>query len=246
MTQRLFTLIMSQATGFLAGVAIGYFVNSTIYFPFIVLTLHSAISILTAYFLKCTRPWIILNGIIPIGIFLSTTLPLSYTALLLITLFVILLYIPTLYSGVPFYPTSNDAYGEILKLIPNDKELTFIDLGSGFGSLLKYLSSHRPQAKFIGVEISPMAWAISKIRFYRNKNISIFLKDMWDLDLEKYDFVYAFLAPGPMPRLWQKVKKEMRPKTVFITNTFDVGIVPTHRIKLQDTKQSELLVFDIT
>ena len=45
------------------------------------------------------------------------------------------------------------------------------------------------------------------------------------------DVVYAFLSPAPMPRLWEKVQREMRPGTLFISNRFIVpGVKPHQRI----------------
>ncbi len=249
MINRLFTTLLSQAAGFLGGVLVGFFLEAQSFFPIIVLVLHTVIATLVAYFLKCTRPWVILNALIPIGMFVSTYLPLSYSALIILTLFVVLLFLPTFFSGVPFYPTSKEAYDQILKLIPEskitDQKLVFLDLGSGFGALLSYLSTHRPDITFIGVEISPLAWLTSKVWLWQRKNIKITFKDMWDLNLSDYDFVYAFLAPGPMPRLWQKVREEMRQGCTFITNTFDVNATPSEKIKLKDNQQSELLVFKL-
>jgi len=46
--------------------------------------------------------------------------------------------------------------------------------------------------------------------------------DLWPCDLGQYDVVFAYLSPVPMEQLWNKVKREMRPGTVFISNTFEV------------------------
>ena len=248
MINRLFTTLLAQACGFLVGTISGFLLDAQSFFPLVVLFLHTTVAIGIAYFLKTSRPWIILNGLIPISLFASTYLPLSYTGILFVTLFVLLLFLPTFFSGVPFYPTDKRAYKQILNLIPDNQVITFLDLGSGFGSLLKYLARHRPKVNFVGVEISPLAYFLSKLRFIGSKNVRIIFKDFWSLDLSQYDYVYAFLAPGPMPKLWEKVKKEMKKRSVFLTNTFDVDSAPFQTIILETDKdrtqqQSKLSVF---
>ncbi|MDZ4784867.1 MAG: hypothetical protein SGJ02_02210 [bacterium] len=244
MIRNLSLTLLSQASGFLAGVSTGFlFSAGANLYPLIVLTLHASIAGLIAKFLRLSNPWIALNLILPIGLLLATFLSLSYTLLTLLTLFVLLLYIPTFFYGVPYYPTHPKAYQEILKLLPEDSSDHFLDLGSGFGALLKFLAVRRPNMTFIGVEVSPLAWFVSKITLLPHSNIKIQFKDFWQVDLSGFKYVYAFLAPGPMPRLWQKAKAELSSGTIFITNTFEVDYKPSQEIQIDDLKQTSLKVF---
>jgi hypothetical protein len=44
--------------------------------------------------------------------------------------------------------------------------------------------------------------------------------------------VYTFLSPAPMEELWEKVKNEMRPGSVFITNSFPVPVEADETIQI--------------
>jgi len=246
MVKKLSHTLLAQAVGFLIGAIAGTLISATEWFPLVVIVGHCGGAVIVAAFLGLSRPWIYLNALLPLGILLTTLLPVSVTLLTLLLLFVILLYIPTLISGVPYYPTSIPVYEHVLSLIPKDKSIRFLDLGSGFGALLNFLSKNRTDSFFFGVELSPLAWFVSKIRFMFTKNCRVEFKDIWQTNLGEYDFVYSFLAPGPMKRLWTKAKKEMRPGSIFVTNTFQVPDAAPHQtISLADSKQSALYVFKL-
>jgi len=54
--------------------------------------------------------------------------------------------------------------------------------------------------------------------------------------------VYAFLSPVPMPDLWCKVRTEMRPGSLFVSNTFDVpGVAPDRVITLGNGRRALLV-----
>ena len=50
--------------------------------------------------------------------------------------------------------------------------------------------------------------------------------DFHDLDLGRYDVVYAYLSPAAMHELSQKAKREMRAGTLLISNSFAIPGVP--------------------
>lgn len=246
MIQKLSQTLLAQAVGFISGVSLGFVVGASTWFPVIVLTGHVLGALVVAAFLKLSRPWVYLNALLPLGIFLATLMPLSTSALAITALFLLFLFIPTLISGVPYYPTNSEVFEKVVEIIPKDEPLKFIDLGSGFGSLLLYIAKERPNVTCIGVELSPLAWIVSKVRFLFRKNCSMKFQDIFAVDLSEFDFVYAFLAPGPMPKIWKKVQKEMRPGSMFISNTFSVPATPNTTIQLKSERQRQLFLFEIT
>jgi hypothetical protein len=71
--------------------------------------------------------------------------------------------------------------------------------------------------------------------------------DIFAHDLTGYDLVYAFLSPAPMSRLWDKVGREMRPGTLFVSNTFAIpGVAPVQTIALPGRPDACLLVYEVT
>jgi len=64
------------------------------------------------------------------------------------------------------------------------------------------------------------------------------------LDLSRHDVVYAFLSPVPMSALWEKVRREMRPGSLFISNSFPViGVTPEETITVPGTIKRKLYLW---
>jgi hypothetical protein len=73
----------------------------------------------------------------------------------------------------------------------------------------------------VGIESAPLNWLIAKLRLgVRGGKTDIRFGNLWDVDLSDFDIVYAYLSPAPMPRLWEKVCREMKPGSLFVSNTF--------------------------
>ncbi len=250
MIKNIFHSVLAQALGFALGVIIGYFFGVSEWFFIVVLVSHLLGALAVCLFLKLRRAWTYLNTLIPLGIFLITVVGLeaSSTVLCLISLFLAFLFLPTIISGVPYYPSSKQTYEEIIKFIPLDRPTRFIDLGCGFGTLLLYISKHRPLCKCIGLEISPLAWLITKVRFLfmrilKKRKCYIYFKDLFYYDLKSFDFVYTFLAPPPMAAVWAKIAKELPKGAIFISNTFEAPAKASEVINLGDKLQNKLYIY---
>ena len=100
---------------------------------------------------------------------------------------------------------------------------------------------------FHGVETAPLPFIISWLRSKIAKaQFKVMYKNMWQVDLSRYDVVYAFLSPQPMPDLWQKVQREMQPDSIFISNSFVVpGVEPDEVIELGEGRATALYIWRI-
>ncbi len=157
-----------------------------------------------------------------------------------------LLYFPTLWTRVPFYPTALPMYDQVAKLLPGEREFRFIDLGCGFATLAYSLARRFPKGQFYGAEISPLALLVGFARSVVQKNLHVRASNFWKSDLGNYDVVYAFLAPPPMPKLWEKVKAEMKPGSLFIVNAFPVpGVAATETHEVADRGRQKLFIYRI-
>ncbi len=143
-------------------------------------------------------------------------------------------------TRVPLFLSSDKAVEALVQTLPADAR--FIDLGCGLGGPLAGLSTLRPDLKLEGVEAAPLNWLIARLRLGRKAKIRF--GSLWDVDLSRYDAVYAYLSPAPMSRLWDKARTEMKPGSLFISNSFAVpGTAPQKSIELHDLAQSRLLVW---
>lgn len=163
---------------------------------------------------------------------------------LLIAILLLLVYRGALSGQVPLYFSNADTADALSGLLAERPQLHFIDLGAGVGSIVRPLASARPAASFTGIENAPATWLAGRLRTAGLKNCTWCWGDIWQARLAEYDVVYAFLSPAPMPALWQKVVAEMRPGSLFISNSFPVPEVEASRIvEIDDARQTRLYCY---
>lgn len=149
-------------------------------------------------------------------------------------------------TRVPLYLSSREAGEELAELVPNATGVRVLDLGCGFGGLLRQLAGLRPSARLEGVEIAPLPAFVAWLRLRGTPRCRVRRGDLWGLDLTQYDVVYAFLSPPPMAALWDKVRSEMRPGTLFVSNSFAVpGVCPDHVVPLAGRGARSLYVWHL-
>jgi hypothetical protein len=226
------------------GIGIGFIVWSWIDTPFLCVLAACLTSTFVAYFLGLAAPWIALNGILPLAAAVTTAVEIPQYVFLAPLVILGLVYAPAFWTRVPYYPTSRETYPLVLAELPTDRPFTFVDIGCGFGDLIFFLAQHRPQGHFIGIEIGfiPMAYARVKALILR-RAVTIQFQSMWSVSYADYDFVYAFLSPAPMPRLWDKLSGEMNEGSTFFSNTFPVPATPDQIVHTKDRRRSTLFVF---
>lgn len=161
-------------------------------------------------------------------------------------LLLLLVYWSTFRSQVPLYLSSHKVWQTVETLLPHDRPLRFIDLGSGLGGMLTYLARRHPESRFHGVEVAPIPLALSwlRIRFSGLDNCTVNWRSLWDCDLGDYDVVFAYLSPAPMSQLWEKIERELRPGSLFISNTFAVDDHPPLEMReVDDLHRSRLYLW---
>ncbi|WP_109014234.1 class I SAM-dependent methyltransferase [Novimethylophilus kurashikiensis] len=182
-------------------------------------------------------------------VFAASQLELPSWAYLAGFVLLLVIYWSAYQSRVPLYLTSNKAWTALETLLPAPQprqSITFIDVGCGLGGVLTHLASARPDGFFYGIEHAPLPFFMSwlRIKLARQANCQVTWGSFWRVDLNRYDVVYAYLSPVPMPTLWQKAKNEMRPGSVLISNTFDIPGHPPHQIvQVDDLHKSKLYLW---
>lgn len=147
---------------------------------------------------------------------------------------------------IPLYFSSKHTTRALLDLLRSKPDLKFIDLGAGTGSVTSHLARALPYCSITGVENSVAPWLLGGLRTLGRTNHHWIFGNFWHLSLERYDVVYAFLSPAPMAGLWEKAQKEMRPASLFISNTFSCpGAEPTFVIEIGGRRKAELYCYAI-
>ena len=156
---------------------------------------------------------------------LALTLPLQIPSGFFLAAFIFLLgFFWTIFrTQVPFYPSNPKVWDSIEKLLPHDRQIRMIDIGSGLGSLILTLATRRPESAFTGIELAPLPWLISRLRAAFKKSSAHFIRgDYQHRSLAGYDVVFAYLSPAAMPALWQQAAREMKPGTLLLSYEFSI------------------------
>ncbi len=138
----------------------------------------------------------------------------------------VLVYWSTFRTQVPLYLTHRTALPALFAQLRDAQKSSFrfMDLGCGCGGVLQALAREFPHAEFNGIESAPLPCVLAWWRAWcgraGSRSVNVRWGDFWKLDFGCYDVVYAFLSPVPMERLLKKARREMRPGTLLISNTF--------------------------
>jgi len=188
----------------------------------------------TARLLRMEWWWWLLNLAFGPALAMAWTLDFSpqWSALMLAGL--LLAYGGTQRTRVPLYLSSSAAVKALTGLLPEDAALRILDLGCGTGTILSAISRERPLSRLAGVERAPLPWLVAWIRSCVPGNrFAVSWGNLWNADLSAYDVVYAYLSPEPMPLLWQKARREMRPGSMLVSFRFAVpGVEPGESVRV--------------
>lgn len=142
----------------------------------------------------------------------------------MLTLILLLIVLPfgiAAIVGAPYLPTLKHDYDPILELAHLQPGQTLIDLGSGDGRLLRAAAQHGIRS--IGYEINPFVYLVSLIVTWRYRQlVTIHLADFWRTPLPPADAVYVFLIDRLMPKLDQKLSRDITRPTPVISFVFEI------------------------
>jgi hypothetical protein len=181
--------------------------------------------------------WLAIQLLFPLALLGGVGLRLPPWLFLAGFLILLLVYWSTFRTQVPYYPSGKRAWDAVAGLLPQERPVNVIDIGSGLGGLVLDLARRRPESCFAGIELAPLPWLLSLVRAKLAGSGARFVRgDYEHLDLGAYDVVFAYLSPAAMGALWRKASAEMRPGALLLSYEFviedkapDVTILPTGR-----------------
>ena len=219
-------------TVLLSVLVIGFF--APIHFPIFSLVLMQAL-IATGFciFVGMASWWRWIHFFFPLALWGMSLWQVPNEVYLIGFLISLSLFWTTFRSQVPFYPSRPSVWRMVAELIPQDKPIRMIDIGSGLGDLSMHIAKTRPESQIEGIEIAPLPWLISKLRASLTRSKAQFkLGDYHAIDFAQYDVVFAYLSPAAMPALWKKAQQEMRAGSLLMSYEFEIpGIQPSFYIK---------------
>ncbi|MEO6354908.1 MAG: class I SAM-dependent methyltransferase [Burkholderiaceae bacterium] len=183
--------------------------------------LQGAIAMSLSYYRQLAPWWLPIQFIFPCALALTLSLQIPPGFFLAGFIFLLGFFWTTFRTQVPFYPSNSTVWDSIEKLLPHEKQIRVIDIGSGIGSLILTLAARRPEVTFTGIEVAPLPWLISRLRASIKKSSAHFIRgDYENQSLTGYDVVFAYLSPAAMSTLWQQATQEMKPGTLLLSYEF--------------------------
>lgn len=154
------------------------------------------------------------------------------------------LLVPTAYAGVigaPYAPTWLNVIRKAFQAIQLGPSDTLIDLGAGDGRIV--LEAARCGATAIGYELSPIMWAIAKLRIGRRGSIRF--GNFYKQDLSQATVLFTFLMPKNMPRLkaWLAQQSIPRGKYALVYSFPLPNVEPEYIINVP--QEGNIYIYDL-
>ncbi len=142
---------------------------------------------------------------------------------LFLTVFVVLLAVfwSTFRTQVPYWASGPRVWTAVAGLLPPDRPVRVIDIGSGLGGFTLDLARRRPQAACTGIELAPLPWLVSALRATLTASRARFIRGDYErLDFAAFDVVFCYLSPAAMPALYAKCLAEMKTGSKLMSYEF--------------------------
>ncbi len=132
--------------------------------------------------------------------------------------------------GSPPLPSGGVARAGLVALIPDDLPAGAVyELGAGWGGLALDLARALPERRVIAVEASPLPWLVARLRALGRENLSVRFGRIEALNLSGASLVAVYLGPKPMARLSEKLRAELPPRSVLLSNGFALADLTPER-----------------
>lgn len=159
----------------------------------------------------------------------------------LFALFILFLLI-SFVTGAPFVPSQTRTAVQMITMAHLKKGMKIYDLGSGEGRLLELAAAYG--AKAVGFEINPFLVLYTKCKFIfsRNRqNLAVHWSNFWKAKFGDADVIFIYLIPWRMEQFETFIKKEVKPGTLVVSNSF----VFPHLKLLRSDPAAHVYVFEV-
>jgi len=135
------------------------------------------------------------------------------------------------HKGIPNIRTAPAIRQTIIRLLAEDcaarnkAGYTIVDLGSGNGLMTREIARALPQAKVIGIEITPQSvlWSNWRRKLAKLDNLEYQCLDFFAYDFSQADAIVMYLLPPVMDALGKKLHSEARNCALILSNKFPLG-----------------------
>ena len=176
----------------------------------------------------------------------ATTLALPSEVYLIAFALLLLVFWGTAGGDVPLFLSSREVVMALAEIADDERARRLVDIGAGVGSVVIPLAKHFPLLQVEAWERAPIPWAITALRARGLSNVALHRSSFWHANLAEYDVVFAFLSPAVMAEVGDKVQREMRPGTLFVSSSFPVpDWRPEMKVEIGDARETVLYCYRI-
>lgn len=149
-------------------------------------------------------------------------------------------------NGIGPSPTTAKQRRAIFAALPPEVNGDVYELGSGWGGLAIALARRYPSCRIIGVENSPIPFAMSWLRSktIRLSNLEFRCNNVQSEPLQSAALIVCYLHTGAMRRLRPKLEQELSGNTWIVSNTFSFhGWDAVSTLEINDIYHSKVFVY---
>lgn len=135
-------------------------------------------------------------------------------------------------TDAPYVPTKMELIKKVLKLAGVKKNKKFYELGSGDGRVV--YEAAQMGADAVGIEQSMLRvwYSQFKAKHFNLNNAKFIHGNIFNKNYSDANIIYIYLLPKGVKKLEEKLAKELKKKTIIITQTY-------HFPKLKPFKKQE-------
>ena len=155
--------------------------------------------------------WLPIQLLFPLALLGASTLGIPPWLFLATFIVMLAVFWSTFRTQVPYWASGPRVWTVVAGLLPTDRPVSAIDIGSGLGGLVLELARRRPDGQFTGVELAPLPWLASWLRAKVTGSGARFVRNDYEhFDFADFDVVFCYLSPAAMPALYAKCLAEMK------------------------------------
>lgn len=188
--------------------------------PIVFLVAQSGFAVGGSFLLRQPTWWLPIHLLFLPSVFICFMLALPAWIYLLTVIVLTLVFWGTIRGDVPLFLSSSEVAEAVITLLKKENTQTFADLGAGVESVAIPVAKQLPTVQVEAWERAPLPWLISAWRGRNLANFTASRRNFFAANFEKYDVIFAFLSPLAMPEVSEKIKREMRAGTLFISSSF--------------------------
>lgn len=126
-------------------------------------------------------------------------------------------------TGVPSVSATGSEAADVVDLLREagiPEHATIYELGCGWGKLVAALAEAFPQARIVGIEISPFPYWVAQWRTRNFPNVCVRRGNLFDCDLRDADAVSCYLMAKPTQRLAALLDEKLKDATPVVALSF--------------------------